>query len=97
MMTVRTYVGPSLIEGVGIFAAERIRAGQVIWMLDHRLDIHLTEQDIAQMSDVQRDYVDRYGYRHMTSPGITVLEFDNGRFMNHSTDPNTAFTDPLQG
>jgi SET domain-containing protein len=33
----------------------------------------------------------------MTREGITVLEFDNGRFMNHSDAPNTDFTDPDTG
>jgi SET domain-containing protein len=26
-----------------------------------------------------------------------IVELDNGRFMNHSTSPNTRFTDPDAG
>lgn len=37
------------------------------------------------------------GYPHMTRQGFTVLEFDNGRFMNHSPAPNTDFRDPETG
>jgi SET domain-containing protein len=97
MMIVPTYVAPSAIEGVGIFAVEAIAAGSPVWTLDERLDLLLTSSEITALSPLQRDFVDRYGYPHLIRPGITVLEFDNGRFMNHSDAPNTDFTDPRMG
>lgn len=97
MMIVPTYVGPSEIEGVGIFAAEPISAGTAIWTLDERFDHLLNTGDIESMPPLQRQFVARYGYPHMTRDGITVVEFDNGRFMNHSSLPNTDFTDPNVG
>lgn len=97
MMIVPTYVGPSSIEGVGIFAAEPIPAGAPIWVLDDQLDLLLTEEQLQQLPSLQRTFIHRYGYPHMTRPGVTVLEFDNGRFMNHSIDPNTDFRDPHTG
>jgi hypothetical protein len=33
----------------------------------------------------------------MTREGFVVLELDNGRFMNHSLQPNTDFTRPDVG
>src|SRR6478752_3001763 len=80
MLLVPNYVGPSAIEGVGVFAAAPIAAGTVIWMPDE-----------------QRRFVERYGYPHTLKPELTIVELDNGRFMNHSDDPNTAFTDPAVG
>lgn len=97
MMIVPTYVGPSEIEGVGVFAAEPIPAGTAIWTLDERFDHLFTASDFASMNELTRLFVDRYGYPHMTREGITVVEFDNGRFMNHSAMPNTDFTDPNVG
>jgi SET domain-containing protein len=97
MMTVATYVGPSTIEGVGIFAAAPIPAGQVIWLLEERFDLLLSERDIASLTDLQRQFLERYGYHHMTRPNVVVLEYDNGRFMNHSDTPNTDFRDPEIG
>jgi len=94
MMIVPTYVGPSAIEGVGIFAAAPIPKGAAIWSLDERYDLLLAPADIAGMGELQRDFVERYGYPHMTRPSLTVVEFDNGRFMNHTEEPNTDFTDP---
>jgi uncharacterized protein len=96
-MMVPTYVGPSGIEGVGIFPVEDIAAGTPIWILDDSLDLLLTERQIADLPPLQRHFIERYGYPHMTREGLTVLEFDHGRFMNHSADPNTDFRDPETG
>jgi SET domain-containing protein len=97
MMIVPTYVGPSEIEGIGVFAAEPISAGSVIWTFDDRFDHLFDENDIAGMDDLQREFVRRYGYPHMIREGLTVVEFDNGRFMNHAKSPNTDFTDANVG
>ena len=97
MMVVPTYLGPSLIEGVGLFAAAPIVAGTLIWRLADGLDVLLTEADIARMPALQRKFVERYGYPHMQREGLIVLEFDNGRFMNHCDLPNTDFRDAEQG
>ena len=97
MLLIPNYVGPSAIEGVGIFAAAAIPKGTAIWTLDERFDHLLTAADIAALGPEQKLFVERYGYTHTTRPELTVLEMDNGRFMNHSDDPNTDFTDPVVG
>jgi SET domain-containing protein len=97
MMIVPTYVAPSAIEGVGLFAAAPIPAGTVIWVIEEKLDLLVTEEELAGLPELQRQFIERYGYRHMTRPGVFVLEFDNGRFMNHAERPNTEFTDPHRG
>ena len=97
MMLIPTYVAPSRIEGVGLFAAEHIPAGSRIWRLEPKLDRLLTREDIAAMSEVDQAFIERYGYPYPHDPQITIVELDNGRFMNHSTAPNTRFTDPDTG
>jgi uncharacterized protein len=94
MMLVPTYVAPSSIEGVGIFAAEDILAGAAIWRFDPAFERVFTPHEIARLEQVQRDYFQRYGYSHMTDRSLTVVEADNGRFMNHDEQPNTDFTRP---
>jgi SET domain-containing protein len=97
MMIVPTYVGPSPIEGVGVFAAAPIKAGDTIWVLEEKLDLLLSVDELQALPELQRQFIERYGYRHMTKPDVIVLEFDNGRFMNHSEAPNTDFTSPELG
>ncbi len=97
MLLIPNYVGPSAIEGVGVFAGEPIAKGTIIWTLDERFDQVLSPAEIAQLGEQQRRFVERYGYSHTLRPELTVLELDNGRFMNHSDAPNTEFTDPHIG
>jgi SET domain-containing protein len=97
MLLIPTYVAPSRIEGVGVFAAEDIPAGALIWRLNPALDRLLTKAEVAVLSEVDRAFVERYGYPYPHDPQVTIVELDNGRFMNHSTVPNTSFTDPDAG
>jgi uncharacterized protein len=97
MMLVPTYIAPSSIEGVGIFAAEDISAGQEIWKFDPTFDRIFTTEEICRLEPVQHDYIERYGYSHMTDRSLTIVEADNGRFMNHCNCPNTDFTRPDVG
>ena len=92
MMLVRTYLSSSAIEGVGIFAAEPIKAGDVIWRLEPKFDVFFTESDIEELPPHMQDFIAKYSYPHMRKTGIWVLEADNGRFMNHNEAPNTDFT-----
>jgi uncharacterized protein len=97
MMLIPTYVAPSRIEGVGIFAAEDIPAGALIWRLEPALDRLLTKEEIAALPEPHQAFVERYGYPYPHDTSVTIVELDNGRFMNHSTAPNTVFSDPDSG
>lgn len=97
MMLIPTYVAPSRIEGVGVFAAEDVPAGTLIWRLDAALDRLLSQEAIAALPEVHQAFVERYGYPYPHDASMTIVELDNGRFMNHSTVPNTRFSDPDAG
>ena len=97
MMLVPTYVAPSSIEGIGIFAAEPIAAGTLIWRLEPQLDRLVTRAEAAGLSEVFRAFVERYSYPYPHDPERLIVELDNGRFMNHSDVPNTIFSDPDAG
>jgi SET domain-containing protein len=92
MMLVRTHLANSSIEGVGIFATESIKAGDVIWRLEPKFDVFFNATEVDNLPPHMQDFIARYGYPHLSKPGIIVLELDNGRFMNHSESPNTDFT-----
>lgn len=92
MMRVKTFVGPSKIDGLGVFAGEPIQSGQLIWTLHPKFDVFLKTEEICKLPVHARDYIERYSYPHSLSPGVRILDSDNGRFMNHSDLPNTDFT-----
>lgn len=92
MLVVRTYVAPSRIEGLGVFAAEAVEAGAVLWRPDPRFDLAIPATEHETGSPALRDLLERYSYPCPLRPGILVYESDNGRFMNHSEEPNTDFS-----
>ena len=92
-MLVRTYVAQSAIEGIGIFAGEPVRRGSLIWHLDPKFDQTISLEELSKLPDWQQDFIQRYSFPHLSRPNHFVLEFDNGRFMNHTLTPNTDFTE----
>lgn len=97
-MLVPTYVAPSAIEGVGVFAAEDISVGSLIWHLDPEFDRLIPRIALADVPGHFREFVERYTYPHPDDATLSVLEVDNGRFMNHDTiAPNTDFSVPTRG
>lgn len=97
MMTVKTYIAPSGIQGNGLYADEPIKKGQVIWKYVTPFDIEITVEEVKKLPQIAQDYIERYGYDHHDKPGVLILDGDSGRYMNHSFTPNTDFTVPEQG
>jgi len=91
MLLVPTYIAASAIEGVGVFAAESIARGTRIWKLEPSFDRVIPAAEHQAAPPVLKAFLDRYAYPSPDEPGFIVYEVDNGRFMNHSTTPNTVF------
>jgi SET domain-containing protein len=91
MLTVSTYLAPSAIEGLGVFASEPIERGRLVWILNPLVDVFVKQSDLEGLPRHVQDYLERYCYPHLEMPGVIVLDGDNGRYMNHSLKPNTDF------
>lgn len=86
MLRVPTYVAPSSIAGVGLFAAVDLPAGQVIWEFTEGVDWRIPPHDLDRFPEPYRSRLRHYLYRDET--GIFVLCGDNAKFMNHEDEPN---------
>jgi uncharacterized protein len=91
MLTISTYLAPSAIEGLGVFAGEFVERGRLLWSLNPKFDIFVHPDEIATYPPHMQDYIARYTYPHLEIDGVVVLDSDNGKFMNHSLTPNTDF------
>lgn len=91
MLTVSTYVGPSAIDGLGVFAGEFIERGRLLWSLNPKFDIFIQEGEIGACPPHVQEFIARYSYPHLEMPGVVIVDCDNGRFMNHTLTPNTDF------
>lgn len=86
MLRVPTVVAPSSIQGVGLFTTAPIPKGTIIWEFTPDVDWRIPVQDFERFPDPYRGLLLRYVYRE--PDGCYVLCGDNGKFMNHSFDPN---------
>jgi len=84
-MLVDTYVAPSEIEGLGLFAAQDVPEGTRIWRLDPGFDLVLTDERLAEMAEWQHNYFKRYCFKWN---GLFYFCIDNARYMNHSENYN---------
>lgn len=88
MLLVDARVGPSSIQGLGLFAQEFIPKGTTIWEYDAGLDLRLSQAEVDALPDRARKTFQRYSYWSIKFGGH-ILCFDDARFWNHSDDPNT--------
>lgn len=85
MLTVKTYIKSSGIHGIGLFASENIKEGQLVGQLN-QFDLRIHIGDIKENElDFFRFYCSLEGEYYQTY-------FDNMRFMNHSSDHNCIDT-----
>lgn len=93
MLMVRNYVAPSAVEGLGVFAAEPIAKGDIVWRFDPRFDRLMPREEYESAPGFLKEQLDRYAYPMPGRPDLILYEVDNGRFMNHADEPNTDFRD----
>jgi SET domain-containing protein len=87
MLLVKTKIGPSKIQGIGLFAAEPIKAGTKVWVFEPKLDISLTKEEVDVFSPVAQEQFYRYAYLDKITKKY-LLCGDDARFFNHSETPN---------
>lgn len=92
MMLVRTYVSRSSIHGVGLFASEAIAKGTEVWRYHPQFDIVVPKHYAAMLPAATQEFLAMYAYPSELVGGNLLLDADNGRFMNHSPEPNTNNT-----
>ena len=89
MFLIRTFVGASAIHGNGVFAAEAIAAGTVVWRFEPIFDRVISDEELYGMPTAFCDYLKMYAYRSSDIGGRLLLPCDHAKFLNHSADPNT--------
>ena len=76
----------SRINGIGLFANDDIKRGEIIWSLDDTV-IQFTLDDIKNIPEKLQEFILRY----VGSYGeILTLDTDQSIFLNHSCTPNVG-------
>jgi SET domain-containing protein len=88
MLVVETELRASPIHGIGVFLTEPVRAGDLIWRFDSRIDRVVSDAEIRAMPPHLQHFFRTYSTLH-AGLQLWVLCGDNGRHFNHSDTPNT--------
>ena len=89
MLLVKTFLKFSDIHGVGCFAGEDIKSGQVVWKFDPILDVELDQQTINTYPESVKSFLHMYAYGQQSGSKKTfILCGDHSRHMNHSDHAN---------
>ncbi|MCB1229795.1 MAG: SET domain-containing protein [Verrucomicrobiae bacterium] len=86
---VKIEIGPSSIHGIGCFAREQIKKGQLVWQFDERFDLALKKELVDSLPLGARENLLNYAYVSKTT-GDYILSSDDTKFTNHSNTPNIS-------
>lgn len=96
MLLVKTRIGPSKIHRIGLFAAQFIPKGEVLWRFEPGFDLELSKDDILRLSPPDQEQVLNYTYLD-EKLNKYILCSDDARFFNHSKAPNTREVESEDG
>ena len=77
--------------------ASPVARGRLMWSLNPKFDIFIYPGELEGCPPHMQDFIARYSYPHLEMPGVVIVDSDNGRFMNHSLDPEHRFPHLRQG
>ena len=96
MLLVKTRLGMSPIEGIGVFAEEFIAKGTPTWQFTPGLDQLLSREVIEGVPEQLKSALLRYSYLDKKT-GLYIYCLDNARFVNHADAANTRGDYPADG
>jgi SET domain-containing protein len=88
MLQVKCLLAPSPIHGLGLFAAQDIDAGDVVWRFTAGIDAIVTAARIQELTGLEQEWLTRFSWEE--TPGYYILGADFSIFMNHVDNPNTV-------
>jgi SET domain-containing protein len=84
MLIKKTFIAPSAIHGIGLFAAEVIEENELVWIPG--FEELYTQNQFEEFSPLQQACLLHYGWKDIHD-GLWHLSLDNDRFTNHSFEP----------
>jgi len=95
MLFVRTKIGLSKINGIGLFADQFIPRGTLIWKFAKGFDLRVDKSNLEDLiSEPAKEQFLKYAYLNSRTLKY-VLCFDDSRFFNHSEYPNVIGIDAV--
>jgi len=93
MLQVKTYLGKSNLEGVGVFADVFIPKGTVIWKYNPYFTYKISAKKISKFTESEKARLKFLPYYWVDKRGNYMIPLDHDRYMNHSREANTESVD----
>lgn len=93
MILIDHYVGKSAVHGVGLFTAQALKKGQLIYQFDYRFVQVIADSEIRLMPAPMQETMKKYAYRGKGKDKLVGAVYyctDDSRFMNHAATPSTT-------
>ncbi|MDZ4205651.1 MAG: SET domain-containing protein-lysine N-methyltransferase [Patescibacteria group bacterium] len=87
MFLVKTKLGPSKINGIGVFADQDIPQGTIVQKFIEGIDSEITSEIVKALPKLLKNNLLHYAYKHQIN-GQYILNADDARFLNSSENPN---------
>lgn len=90
MLFIKTYLREVPNKGIGLFTGEDIPQGKCIQYTESLFSKTYPRYIVANFTDIEREFYNTYMI-HLPD-GSAILDLDNTRFINHSSNPNLSTT-----
>ncbi len=90
MLLIQTYLKEVAGKGIGLFTKNDLFEGQVIYEDCDIFSKTFTEEKFNSLSKNHQEFIKFYGC-YISKKKVWYLDTDNGRFMNHSENPNVSY------
>jgi uncharacterized protein len=83
MIHIKYKLKASELHGIGLFADQDIKKGELIYTASPILDVNITEEQFRELDDKEKTEVQYWGF-YIVSEKLWHVDFDVSRFVNHS-------------
>lgn len=90
MLLIETFLKEVPGMGIGLFTKNDLKENEIIYEDCDIFSKTFTEDKFNSLSKQHRDFIRFYGC-YVSAKNVWYLDTDNGRFMNHSENPNVSY------
>jgi len=87
MLTIETYVAPSRIHGLGLFAAQNIEMGTIVSFVMPAFDTFVSKKTFETFPEITQRYIKKYAF-YLNEYESYYMPTGDERFINHKIKSN---------
>ena len=95
-MHVKYKLNKSLHHGIGLFANEEIKKGQLVYTASPLLDVNITQEQFNSLHENEQSEIKYWGFFDDLN-NVWHVDFDVSKYINHANDAtvtqDTKYTD----